>query len=441
MKKLKKLFLDSEQFMKARDRTLALLLGLLLTAAFNVEALGSAADSSNNWPELRGPDGDGHAGNADLPLTWSESNHIVWKTAIHDDGWSSPVIWNKQIWVTTASADGQEMFAVCIDRDRGQVLRDVKVFNIEKVEYINPVNSYASPTSLIEAGRLYVHFGTYGTACLDTDTGKILWSRQDLKCNHEMGPGSSLTSAGHLLVFDVDGVDQQYVIALDKANGKTVWKTPRSVDFTGVVPSCRKAFSTPAEVEVGGHLQLICPGAKGVMAYDARTGEELWKVRYHGWSPVIRPVCGHGMVFLGTDFDHPQLWAVRLDGHGDVTDTHVAWKIAERMPATPSPVLVDDLLYVVNDTGIASCIEARTGKSIWEQRLDGNFNASPLYGAGRIYFFARNGTTTVLAPGRELQVLATNKLAGIVMASPAVADDALFVRTKTHLYRIGNKPR
>ncbi|MGA2540104.1 MAG: PQQ-binding-like beta-propeller repeat protein [Verrucomicrobiota bacterium] len=414
------------------------LLFLLAAIASDPGALGSAADSPGNWPQLRGPDGNGQAGSAGLPLEWSETNNISWKTPIHDSGWSSPVIWNTQVWLTTARADGLEMFAVCIDRDQGQVLHDVKVFDSEKVDSINPGNTYASPTSVIETGRLYVHFGTYGTACLDTETGKVLWSRRDLNCDHEVGPGSSLASVGNLLVFHVDGRDQQYVIALDKTNGKTVWKTPRSIDFAEIGPNFRKAFSTAALVEAAGHLQLVCPGAQGVMAYDARTGEELWKVRYKGWSVVLRPVCGQGMAFLGTDFDHPQLWAVRLDGHGDVTDTHVAWKISERMPATPSPLLVDDLLYVVNDGGIASCLEAQTGRSIWEQRLDGGFNASPLYGAGRIYFFGRDGTTSVLAPGREPRMLAVNKLEGVVMACPAVTDNSLFVRTKTHLYRIGD---
>jgi outer membrane protein assembly factor BamB len=417
-----------------------LLLGLLASISGHVHLLGAAPDSTGIWPEWRGPDGDGHARSQPLPLNWSETNNIAWKTAIHDEGWSSPVIWGKQVWVTTARADGSELFAVCIDRDRGQVLQDVKVFEVENTQPINLANSYASPTPVIEAGRLYVHFGTYGTACLDTQTAKVLWSRRDLNCDHQMGPGSSPISAGSLLAFEVDGRDVQYVVALDKATGKTVWKTPRSIDFSDVIPDSRKAYSTPALVEAAGHLQLICPGAQGVMSYDARTGEELWKVRYKGWSVIMRPVCRQGMVFLGTDYERPQLWAVRLDGHGDVTETHVAWKIAQRMPATPSPLLVDDLLYVVNDAGIVSCLEAQTGRSIWEQRLDGVFAASPLYGAGRIYFFGRNGAATVMAPGREPRILAVNKLAGILMASPAVADHALFVRTKAHLYRIGRNP-
>ena len=414
-----------------------LLLGLLTSISGQVPLMGALPESTGIWPEWRGPDGDGHAGSQALPLHWSESNNIAWKRAIHDEGWSSPVIWGKQIWVTTARADGSELFAVCIDRDSGQVLQDVKVFDVENTKSINAVNSYASPTPVIEAGRLYVHFGTYGTACLDTQTAKVLWSRCDLNCDHGEGPGSSPISVGGLLAFQVDGRDVQYVVALDKASGKTVWKTPSSIDFSGFMPDCRKAFSTPAMVEAAGHLQLVCAGAQGAMGYDARTGEELWKVRYKGWSEIMRPVCRQGLVFLGTDYLHPQLWAIRLDGHGDVTETHVAWKNVERMPATPSPLVVDDLLYVVNDTGIVSCLEAQTGHSIWEQRLDGAFIASPLYGAGRIYFFGRNGAATVMAPGRACRILAVNKLVGTVMASPAVADNALFVRTKDYLYRIG----
>ncbi len=414
---------------------------LLIAANALGEVAGAATVNSGNWTQLRGTDGDGHATGQDIPLNWSETNNIVWKTAIHDLGWSSPVIWGNQVWVTTARADGRELFAVCLDRDQGQVLHDVKVFDVEKPESINSVNSYASPTSFIESGRLYVHFGTYGTACLDTETAKTLWSRRDLTCDHEMGPGSSLASAGNLLVFHVDSMDQQYVIALDKADGKTVWKTPRSVDLTGIIPNHRKAFSTPALVEAAGHLQLVSPGAYGIMGYDARTGEELWKVRFKGWSCVARPICYQGMAFFGNDFDHPQLWAVRLDGHGDVTESNVVWKVTERMPSTPSPLLVDDLLYVVNDAGIATCIEAQTGKRVWEQRLDNVFGASPLYGSGRIYFFGRTGATTVVAPGREFKSLAVNKLEGIVMASPAVSDNALFMRSKTHLYRIGGNRR
>jgi len=372
-------------------------------------------------------------------LQWSESENIVWKTPIHDAGWSSPVIWGRQIWLTTARPDGRELFAVCLDRATGKILHDVKVFAVAQPEAISGANTYASPTPLIEAGRVFVHFGTYGTACLDTQTGAVLWRRDDIHCDHHVGPGSSLASAGNLLVFHMDGTDEQYVIALDKATGKTVWKTPRSADFTGLHPQIRKAFSTPAVAVVGDHEELVCTGGFAVMGYEARTGRELWKARFVGWSTAVRPVCGQGLAFIGTDCERPQLWAVRLGGQGDVTDTRVVWKLTRHMPETVSPLLADGLLYVITDQGQDSCIAAATGNVVWEQKLPGTYGASPVLVAGGILFCGRNGGTTVVAPGREYKQIAVNTLDGTIMASPAVADNALFIRTKTDLYRIGKR--
>ena len=327
---------------------------------------------------------------------------------------------------------------MCLDRDTGKLLRDVKVFEVEKPEPIPRDNSYASPTPLIDAGRVFVHYGPSGTACLDTASGQLLWSRRDISCDHQVGAGASLAAAGNLLFLSNDGIDQQYVIALDKTTGHTVWKTPRSTDFTGLGPDYRKAFTTPAIIESAGPLQVVSTGSHAVMSYDAATGRELWKVRFKGYSVVVSPFCGLGMVFVATGFDPSQIWAVRLGGQGDVTDTHVVWKLASRVPTIPSPVLVDDCIYCINDVGVVSCVEAQTGKLVWDERLAGSCSASPIYAAGRIYFFARNGATVVLTPERAPKVLGTNQLDGIVMASPAVADNAIFLRTKTHLYRISD---
>jgi len=396
----------------------------------------SLASAAEHWPQFRGPRGDGHARATGLPLTWSETQNVAWKIPIHDRGWSSPVIWGKQIWMTTATRNGKKMFAVCVDRDTGKIVHDVKVFDVAKPEHIASINSYASPTPVIEAGRLYVHFGTYGTACLDTKTGTILWSRQDLNCDHHEGPGASPILFDELLIFHVDGCDVQYVVALDKATGKTVWRTGRSIDYSRVHRYHRKAFCTPIVIEWDGRLQLISPGAKAVMAYDPRTGEELWKVRYRGWSVTPRPLFGHGLLFLITDYDHPELWAVRPGGRGDLTKSNVVWKITKRMPQKPSLLLVGELIYLVNDKGTAACIEARTGKIVWKQRFRGEYSASPLYADGRIYFFSHRCAATVIEPGRQCKILAVNRLDGRMMASPAVAGKALFVRTQTHLYRI-----
>jgi len=409
-------------------RRTVLILAIILVAG--------PARADRNWPQFLGPRANGISDATDLPLEWSETSNIKWKTPIHDRGWSSPVVWDDQIWMTTATADGKQMFAVAVHRRTGEILYDIKVFTVEEPEEIHALNSYASPTPVIEAGRVYVHFGTYGTMCLDTATGKPLWSRRDLNCNHFRGPGSSPILFGNLLILHYDGFDVQFIVALDKTTGRTVWKTDRSTEFGNIDGDLRKAYCTPLITRVGGRLQMISPGAKAAMAYDPNTGEELWKVRYGGFSNASRPFFGHGLAFVNTGFGRPQLWAVRPDGHGDVTDTHVVWRVTKSVPAKPTPVLVDDLITMVDDRGIASCIEARTGKTVWRNRLPGPYSASPLYAEGRIYFFNHDDTTTVIRAGRQYEVLAVNKLDDGCMASPAVVGKAIFLRTRTHLYRI-----
>ena len=392
--------------------------------------------AQDNWPELRGPERNGHAAAKKLPLLWSETNNVAWKTPIHDLGWSSPVVWGDQIWVTTATEDGKQLFAVCVNSRTGKVVHDVKVFDTQAPEHVASVNSYASPTAAIEAGRVYVHYGTYGTACLDTRDGKILWSRRDLPCDHAEGPGSSVMRHENLLYFNVDGRDVQYVIALDKNTGKTVWKTTRSIDYTPFDTNKRKSFCTPIILEAAGRRQLFSPGAKAMISYDPQSGEELWKVRHSGWSIVPRPLFGHGLLYVITDYEKPELWAVRADGKGDVTDSHVVWKVAKDMPRTSSLLLVDDLFYMANDEGCGVCLEVRTGNQVWRERLKGKYSASPIYGSGRIYFFNEKNLTTVIEPGREFKVLAENQLDERVMATPAVTGDAFILRSKTHLYRL-----
>jgi outer membrane protein assembly factor BamB len=409
-----------------------------LVALSTIVLVGSATrgQAGANWPELRGPARNGYATASHLPLTWSETNNVAWKTLIHDLGWSSPVIWEKQVWVTTATTDGKQLFAVCVDADTGKIIHDIRVFEIENPGHVAAVNSYASPTPAIEEGRVYVHYGTYGTACLDSQTGQILWSRRDLTCDHHEGPGSSLMLQNEMLYFNVDGRDVQYVIALDKRSGKTIWKTNRSVDYSGVPTNCRKGFCTPILIQAAGRSQLVSPGAKALVAYDPKSGQELWKARYAGWSMVPRPLFGHGLIYAITDYERPELWAVRPDGQGDVTESQVAWKLTKDMPATASLLLIDDLLYMVNDQGFGLCVEAQDGKLVWRERLKGKCSASPIYGAGRIYFFSEKNATSVLQPGRQFRVLAENSLDGRVMATPAVTGNAFILRTSSHLYRL-----
>jgi outer membrane protein assembly factor BamB len=400
-------------------------------------AVGSTIQAGEIWPQFRGPHANGHADANNLPIVWSADKGVAWKTPIHDRGWSSPVIWKDQIWMTTAAADGRKLYAICLNRETGKIIHDIHVFDVETPEKIASMNSYASPTSAIEDGRVYVHFGTYGTACIDTATGKILWTRRDLNCDHHEGAGSSVTLVDDLLVFNVDGRDVQYVVALDKTNGKTVWKTDRSVDFNNVSRDLRKCYSTPIVVKTGGKQQLISVGPRATMGYDIPTGKEIWKVTYGGWSIAPRPIYRDGTLYMISAYINPELWAVRTDGRGDVTATHVLWKNTKGMPSRPSPLLVGDLIFVVSSEGFLSCVEAKTGELVWKERIGGKFSASPIHVAGRIYFFDESSVTTVIEPGRTFKVLATNKLDGEeLMASPAVVGNSLIIRTATHLYRI-----
>ena len=408
-------------------------------------SIATAAPISGQWPQFRGAEGLGVAPAANPPLTWSESQNVRWKTPIHGKGWSSPVILSNQVWLTTATEDGRELSAIALDQESGKVLHDLKLFHVEKPQFAHPFNSYASPTPVMEPGRVYVTFGSPGTAAIETRTGKVLWERRDLECNHFRGAGSSPIIFRNLLIMHYDGSDVQYVTALDKNTGKTVWKTPRSVDFKDLGPDgkpkadgdFRKAFATPHIIDVGGQPLLISLGGRAAYGYDPMTGKERWRIEEHGsHSASTRPVVGHGMVFYPTGFDSPKLVAIRPDGTGDVTSTHVVWRVTRAVPNKPSILLVGDVIFMINDVGLASAVDAKTGELVWQSRVGGTFSASPVHAAGRVYMFDEDGKTTVIQAGREFKVLAENQLDNGFMASPAIAGNALIVRTRKDVYRL-----
>lgn len=427
------------------------LLSRFFSLALSLLLLAFASPARADWPQFRGPFGDGHVSAASdttplgLPLQWSETENVKWKTEIPFRGWSTPAVLGKQTWLTTATLDGHDFFALCVDAQNGRTLFNEKLFHSDNPEPLgNNVNCYATPSPTIEPGRVYIHFGSYGTACLDTGTFKTLWERTDLRCRHYRGPASSPIIYKDLLILTMDGVDVQYLVALAKDTGKTVWKTDRSVAWNDEnVPGqmardgdLRKAHSTPLVVNANGKVQLLSGGAKAAYGYDPETGKELWRVRYDAWSAAPMPLYENGLAFIITGFGgKTELLGVRVDGHGDITDTHVAWRYERSVSKTASPILVDGLIYMVSDEGALTCLDT-AGKMVWRARIPGNYAASPIYADGRIYFFSQQGKTTVIKPGRTFQVLATNALDDGFMASPAVSGKALFLRTKTHLYRI-----
>ncbi len=410
-----------------------------------------AAVARGDWPQFRGPSGDGLVTNptggepAGLPLQWSETQNVKWKIPIPHRGWSSPVVMDGRIWLTTATVEGHDFFVISVDAESGRVLLNKKVFHCDDPEPLgNDMNGYASPTPVIESGRLYVHFGSYGTACLDTKTGETLWQRRDLPCRHYRGPGSSLIVFENLLILTMDGVDVQYLAALDKATGQTVWKTDRTAEYNDLDADgkprdegdLRKAYSTPLVVDVNGKKQMLSIGAKAVYGYDPANGRELWKIPTRGYSGAAAPAYGNGIAYMISGFGRTELLAIRLDGEGQTSEPHVIWDTSSGMPRTPSPLLIGEMLFTVSDTGTAMCLDATTGERIWRGHARGHHAASPLYADGRIYCFNQDGKTTVLKAGRKYEVLATNILESGFMATPAVSGKALFLRTKTHLYRV-----
>ncbi len=394
--------------------------------------------AADYWNQFRGSQTNGHAASKALPLKWSESENVTWKTAIDGKAWSSPVVWGNQIWLTNATPDGKELFAVCVDATSGDIVHNVRVFQIEKPMFCIGYNSYGSPTPVVEDGRVWVHFGSAGTACLDTGSGKILWTRQDLPCDHLRGPGSSPITFRNLLIMLFDGADHQYAVALDKGTGDTVWKTNRTINYGTDNGDAKKAYCTPTVIEHEGRLQLICPAAVGTEAYDPLTGKELWKVYHGGYNAAARPLYSHGLVIINLE-GGKRLLAVRPDGSGDVTKTHVEWTCGKSTPTRPSQLVVGDHLFMVNDKGVVSCLDMADGVPVWTHRLEGRHSASPIYANGRIYVFGEDGKMAVVAADpKEFRLLAENQLAGGCMSSPGVIDDALLIRTKTHLYRIEN---
>lgn len=416
----------------------------------------AGAEEKRNWNQFRGPDGDGVSLADRLPVKWSETQNVKWKIPVPGKAWSSPVIWGNQVWVSSADEDGKRLYAYCFDVNTGKTIFDMKLFDVEKPQAIHKFNSYASPTPVIEEGRIYITFGAAGTACVDTKSGKVLWTRRDLECNHYRGAGSSPILYKDLLIMHFDGSDVQYLVALDKTSGKTVWKVNRTIDFKDLGADgkpvsegdFRKAFATPHVAEINGAPILISQGSKAIYAYNPLTGEEIWRVEERSnYSASNRPLFKNGIIYLTSGFSSGQILAIIPGKKGEVIDANVPstyrdtqlkilWSAKRNVPKKPGLIVDSGLVIAVDDSGIASCLDAKTGAEYWRERIGGNYSASPLLANGKVYFFSEEGKTTVVAESKQFQVIAVNQLDNGFMASPAVTGNALILRTKTHLYRI-----
>jgi len=415
----------------------SLMAGLFLTNDGNCQ--------QSNWTHFRGNNLDGIAQAPHAPIQWKADSNIVWKSEIHDIGWSSPVVYNGQVWVTTASEDGKKMYAVCIDRNTGKVIHDILLFTPDSIHRKHNINSYATPTPCIEEGFVYLHFGRYGTACLNTQNGKVVWKRTDIEFLDIQGPGSSLMLYKDLLIMHCEGTDNQYILALDKSSGKTVWQTERPKEiYDNLEPIGKKAYITPIIVRVNGRDQMISNGSGVCIAYDPDTGKEIWRVVGGIDSTISMPFEEDGLVYFYTGFKkdpdgerYAELLAVDPAGEGDVTKTHVVWRMRTPILQLLTPVVKNGMIYTIDTKSIMMCIDAKTGEIIWEKRVKGKFNASPVYAGGRIYFSSVQGNVMVIREGRNLEILAENSLEGEIWTTPVFIDGNILIRTSKFLYKIG----
>ena len=389
-----------------------------------------------NWFQYRGPTGDGQGQASNLPTTLDESA-IRWQVPIHGKGWSSPVVADNQVWMTTATEDGKEMFVLCADLESGKLIHDKLICKNQDPAFCHQMNSYATPTPVIVGSKVYVHFGTYLTACLDAKTAEIIWQRRDLECDHHRGPASSPIVHDGKLFVAFDGFDVQYVVALDTQSGETVWRSNRSIDYGTDNGDRMKAYCTAHVIHLNGKDQLICPSAVATISYDPNSGKELWTAYHGGMNASARPLYHDGLLFITNGMGG--MVAVDPSGTGNVTKTHIAWQSGKGVAKKSSQLIVDKLLYMVSDDGIASCREPKTGELIWQKRISGSYAASPVYADGKIFLFSTDGDVTTIRPGRNFQKLAESKFGDGFMASAAIVDDSIIVRSKSKLYRLQSK--
>lgn len=389
--------------------------------------------AAEDWPQFLGPRGDGHSAETNLPNEWSANKNVAWRIEIPGNGWSSPVVVGKKVYLTAAvpEEDGFALKLLSIDARTGKADDPVDIFQEPSGSpKIHSKNSHASPTPLIDGNRIYVHFGHQGTACLDL-MGKVIWKNSELQYPPVHGNGGSPLLVADRLIFSCDGAKEPVVVGLDAKSGTVAWKYKRPGD-----PPKKFAFCTPTLIEVNGHPLVIIPGADSVAALDPKTGNEKWHVRYTGYSVIPRPVYGNGLLYLSTSYDSPSFLAINPDGSGDITETNIVWQVKRGAPHTPSPLLVGNEVYMLADKGVMTCLDAKTGDKIWQERIGGNYSSSPLYADGKIYVQGEDGKGLVIKAGRTFEKLADNGFEERTLASYAIADGAIFVRTDKALYRV-----
>jgi outer membrane protein assembly factor BamB len=416
-------------------------------ALFLISGIQIVESQEINWTHFRGTNLNGISEDQNVPITWNDSTNVIWKTNIPGNGWSSPVVFGNQVWVTSASEDGKQMSGICLDYISGETIYNITLFQPDSAYPKHSINTYATPTPCIENGYVYLHFGTYGTSCLDTNTGNVIWKRTDLNCDHVQGPGSSPILYKNLIILHIEGIDVQYLVALNKETGETVWKTNRPTKvYETIAPIGKKAYITPIVMNVNGRDLLISNGSGVCIAYNPENGEEVWRIVEGEDSTIAMPVAENGVVYFYPGFvslpdgeKYAELLAVNPDGKGDISKTNVLWRFKSPILQLLTPLIKDGLIYTIDTRNVLFCLDAKTGQAFYSKKLKQKYNSSPIYSGEKIYFTSVKGETLVLKAGNKLQILAENDLPGEVYATLAIVRNSILIRTDKKLYRIGMK--
>jgi len=411
---------------------------------FNIQ---SANAQQNNWTHFRGNDLNGISAETQIPIQWNDSSNVLWKTNITDKGWSSPIVYGDQVWLSTATEDGKNLNAVCLDFNSGKKIYDLNIFKPDSIFSKHSINSYATPTPCIEEGFVYLDYGSLGTACINTTNGAIVWKRNDLTCNHVQGPASSPILYKNLLILHYEGTDVQFIVALNKQTGETVWKTERPASlYEPLLPIGKKAYTTPLIVNVKGKDLLISNGAAVCIAYEPETGKEVWRVVQGEDSTIAMPISENGIVYFYTSFVTPaegekyaELLAVNPDGIGDITATNILWRFKSPILQLLTPVIKNGLIYTIDTRNVLYCLDAKTGAEMYSKKLKSKYNSSPVCDAENVYFTSVKGETMVIRQGNQFKIIAENKLSGEINATAAILRKSILFRTENRVYRIGTK--
>lgn len=411
-----------------------------LTRLFQMLCVGwlalASIQAATDWPEFRGPQGQGISWATNVPVTWGATNNVAWRSRLEGEGWSSPVVYKGRVYLTYAvpgSGSGVELRVMALDANTGRLWWDTGVFSEPTSGgSMHQKNSKASPTPLISGDMLFVHYGHLGTACLDLQ-GDVRWRQTSLKYNPVHGNGGSPIRVGDSLFFSCDGAQDPFAVALSIRDGSVLWRVDRKTSAEK-----KFSFSTALLITNGTRQEIISPASGAVFAYDPAQGRELWRVDYgNGYSVIPRPVFSNGLLFIGTGYDKPNLLAIRPGGTGNLTASNIVWQTSRSAPNTPSVLAMGEEVYFISDGGIATCADAKTGKVHWNERLDGDYSASPVWAEGRIYFLNEAGLTTVVRASTKFEVLAKNDIGQKTLASPAVIDGAIFIRSRDIMFRVG----